>query len=348
MPGIDIYNASGCHVHDIRQHKEVSIDLQEEIKAGLSSTPKSLPSLLLWDEEGLKRFDKFADRGQYYLRDKELEILQKRGMEIAAIIPTDGVLVELGCGSLQKTGRLLQALEKQNKSIRYYALDVSLRGLTDSLRELSRELGTIRSISITGLWGTYEDCVTWISSQVGLESLGMSTVTFLWMGNSVSNMDHHADASALLTHLKHACQSSSLDCQFLIAADACEDIKKIHDAYDTRHPTLQAFISNGLAHANGVLGHKVFCLEDWSCVSEFYPHESKLEVYYCARRDMNVDLGNGGTYHIQNGERVRAITSGKWRKALMIEVASAAGLQMNHAWGDSSGVYYFYHLYDGI
>ncbi|GFF23640.1 N-methyltransferase [Aspergillus udagawae] len=345
MPGIEIRNASGCQVYDIRQQQEDSIDLQAKIRAGLSLTPISLPSLLLWDEEGLRRFDKFAGSGLYYLRDKELEILQKRVLEIAAVIPTGSVLVELGCGSLQKTGLLLQALENQQKAVRYYALDVSLRGLTDSLSELSKELGDLRSVDITGLWGTYDDCVTWISTQLDLEPL--NTVTFFWMGNSIGNMDHHSEASALLAQFKDACQASSLRCQFLVAADACEDIHMIQKAYDTSNSTLHAFILNGLIHANAVLGREAFSLEDWSCESEFCPDESQLEVYYTPRRDVQVDVGDGCIYHIKRGQRIRAISSGKWGKSLMVQVGSMAGLRVNYAWGDCSGLYYFYHLKAG-
>jgi EasF-like predicted methyltransferase len=281
MPGIEICNASGCQVYDIRQQQEDSNELQAKIRTGISSTPMSLPSLLLWDEEGLRRFDQFADSGAYYLRDKEFEILQKRGRDIAVVIPTGSVLVELGCGSLQKTGQLLQALEKQQKAVRYYALDVSLRGLTDSLSKLSKELGNLSSVNITGLCGTYDDCVSWISTQLALEPRKISAATFLWMGNSVGNMDYHSEASALLAQFKDACHASHLQCQFLIAADACEDIRMIQNAYDTSNPTLHAFILNGLSHANAILGRVAFSVEDWSCESEFCPDQSQLEVRGC-------------------------------------------------------------------
>jgi hypothetical protein len=54
---------------------------------------------------------------------------------------------------------------------------------------------------------------------------------------------------------------------------------------------------------------------------------------------VQVDVGDGCIYHIKSGERVRAISSGKWGKSVMAQVVSAAGLQMNHAWGDCSGLY---------
>jgi uncharacterized SAM-dependent methyltransferase len=241
--------------------------------------------------------------------------------------------------SLQKTGQLLRALEKQGKSIRYYALDVSLEGLTSSVIELDKELNKPCSVEIIGLWGTYDDCVSWISSPSGQDPVGNSTITFLWMGNSISNMDNPSDASALLSQFKQASEAASRRCQFLIAADACENAEIVQTAYDCQTPALQAFILNGLSHVNELMGQTLFHLEDWSCESEFVPEQSQLEVYYIPRRDVMVDGGDGATYHFSKGQRIRAIRSGKWGRKLMFEVASAAGLQMNHAWGDSAGLY---------
>jgi uncharacterized SAM-dependent methyltransferase len=98
MPGVEIDDTCGCRVYDIRQQGQGSIDLCSVIKSGLSSKLPSVPSLVLWNEEGLRRFDKFAHTPSYYLHDKELEILQKRSYEIAAVVPTGSTLVELGCG----------------------------------------------------------------------------------------------------------------------------------------------------------------------------------------------------------------------------------------------------------
>jgi EasF-like predicted methyltransferase len=241
--------------------------------------------------------------------------------------------------SLQKTGQLLRALEKQGKSIRYYALDVSLQGLTSSVSQLSKELSNPSLVEIIGLWGTYDDCVSWISTPSGQVPVETSTITFLWMGNSISNMEKPSDASALLSKFKQASEAFSLRSQFLIAADACEDADMVQDAYDCQTAALKAFILNGLSHVNDLMGDTVFHLEDWSCESEFDPEKSQLEVYYTPLRDVTVNGADGETYHFSKGHRIRAICSGKWGRKLMFEVASAAGLQMNHAWGDCAGLY---------
>ncbi|KAG2417795.1 hypothetical protein HFD88_000894 [Aspergillus terreus] len=345
MSAVEIPHPSGCRVYDIRQQAQGSMNLQTAITDGLLSTPKTLPSLLLWDAEGLRLFDEFAHSASYYLRDKELTILRDRSHEIVTVVPAQSILVELG--SLQKTGRLIRALEKQQKPVRYYAVDVSLSGLTNSLTELRKELGDLHFVDITGLLGTYDDCVNWISNPSGQDPMSSPTVTFLWMGNSISNLNHYIDSSSLLSQFRLACDASRLRCQFLIAADACQDAQVVRTAYDAQNPTLRAFLLNGLSHANSVLGRAAFSPQDWSCESGFYPEQGQLEVYYVPLRDVELDVGGDRVYRVQRGERVRAISSGKWGKKLMGRVACAAGFQMNHAWGDSAGQYYFYHLYGG-
>ncbi|KAF7133604.1 hypothetical protein CNMCM5793_004733 [Aspergillus hiratsukae] len=349
MPGLEIYNSSAFPIYEIRRENG-GVDLRAQIASGLSLKSPSLPELLLWDEKGLRLFDTFARRDAYYLLDKEFEILEDNLPELTATIPSGSVLVELGCGSLQKTARILESLEKQRKSVRYYALDVSLPGLTNCLAGLTtNRLRDFRFISVTGLCGTYRDCIAWLSEQPDLGDATVSTVTLLWMGNSISNFSHYKEASTMLSEFKQACEMSGLRCQYLVAADGCEDQQRIMDAYDTSSPHLQAFMLNGLCQANTVLGREAFNLEDWSCEAEFSPRQQCLDVYYVPLRDVQVDLhGEGESSHFRCGQRIKAISSGKWTKTLVAKMASLADFQLNRIWGDRSGVYYFYHLTSAV
>lgn len=82
---------------DIRQLND-SLDLKAEINAGLCSQPPTLPTLLLWDDEGQKLFDQFSQTPCYYPFHGEIEILGRHGFDIGATAPSKGALLELGCG----------------------------------------------------------------------------------------------------------------------------------------------------------------------------------------------------------------------------------------------------------
>lgn len=85
---------------DIRVDTALS-DIVEDIKKGLrpqDGGEKKLPTLLLYDELGLRLFEKITYLDQYYLTNAEIEILEAEADRIAQRIPPGSVLVELGSG----------------------------------------------------------------------------------------------------------------------------------------------------------------------------------------------------------------------------------------------------------
>lgn len=57
-----------------------------------------LPSPLLSDKTGLEIWEKINRLPTYYQTDGEIELIRRRGAEIAAYIQPHTVLVDLGCG----------------------------------------------------------------------------------------------------------------------------------------------------------------------------------------------------------------------------------------------------------
>lgn len=87
----------GCFT-DVRS-KPGETDLRQEIIKGLRSRPREIPSLLLWDDEGLKLYERLKTECQeYYVSRKEEDLISQNATEIAAEIPTSGTLLELGSG----------------------------------------------------------------------------------------------------------------------------------------------------------------------------------------------------------------------------------------------------------
>lgn len=84
-------------LHDIRQSADL-LDLRSGVIAGLAATPKRLPSLLLWDDQGLTNFEAWTKSPAYYPKSRELEILHNHCHDIARSLPDRFVLIELGCG----------------------------------------------------------------------------------------------------------------------------------------------------------------------------------------------------------------------------------------------------------
>lgn len=76
-------------------------DILNDIKKGLrpeNGGEKKLPTLLLYDEAGLRLFEKITYLDEYYLTNAEIEVLETYADQIAQRIQSGSVLVELGSG----------------------------------------------------------------------------------------------------------------------------------------------------------------------------------------------------------------------------------------------------------
>lgn len=85
---------------DIRR-KELEFSIVDDIRRGLQKGKESsltLPTLLLYDEAGLKLFEEITYLDQYYLTNAEIEVLTQHADKIAMKIQTGSLIVELGSG----------------------------------------------------------------------------------------------------------------------------------------------------------------------------------------------------------------------------------------------------------
>ena len=85
---------------DIRQ-KELPSTLRNDIHDMLrpeKGEEKRLPTLLLYDEQGLKLFEDITYLEEYYLTNAEIEVLESHADDIARLIPAGSQILELGSG----------------------------------------------------------------------------------------------------------------------------------------------------------------------------------------------------------------------------------------------------------
>jgi len=88
------------NIIDIRSDA-AGIELKQEILAGLkpaNGKEKTLPTLLLYDEQGLKLFERITYLQEYYLTGEEIAVLDRHADNIAERVPNQSMLVELGSG----------------------------------------------------------------------------------------------------------------------------------------------------------------------------------------------------------------------------------------------------------
>jgi len=103
-----------AHIIDVRlDHKTTNgeVNIRDEIIKGLSQPAgqKTLPQLLLYDEEGLRIYDEITTQAdEYYVFPAEETLLKRHANDIVQIMqgrhenndnhPIEGVVLELGAG----------------------------------------------------------------------------------------------------------------------------------------------------------------------------------------------------------------------------------------------------------
>ncbi|KAF9220882.1 DUF323 domain-containing protein [Gyrodon lividus] len=180
-PDIRIISVQGRnHCNDSPAVTPIGNILNEIVK-GLEAplNAKTLPTLLLYDERGLRLYDKITtDAPEYYLFGAEEEILRRHACEIVRVMHgrTGGILpaevvLEFGAGALRKTSHILHALAglvqttSNIPSATYFALDLEERELRRTLTELAMsDVGAaiLGKIETKGMLATYESGVDFI------------------------------------------------------------------------------------------------------------------------------------------------------------------------------------------
>ncbi|KAL4873974.1 hypothetical protein BDV12DRAFT_158831 [Aspergillus spectabilis] len=281
----------GVDIVDIREN-DIQYSLVHEIHKGLNppdGTPRSLPTMLLYDSEGLKLFEKITYVEEYYLTNAEIEVLETHSRRLAEKIPTNAQLLELGSGNLRKIEILLREFERVGKPVDYYALDLSLSELERTFSNVC--LDEYKSVGFHGLHGTYDDALTWLTDP---ENRERPTVV-LSMGSSIGNFSP-PDAAAFLARFAKLLRPEDM---VVIGLDACEDAVKVYNAYNDSAGITQKFYENGLVHANRAFGREVFRPDEWEVVTEYDAVDGRHQAFYVPRKDVMIENA-----HLKKGERI--------------------------------------------
>ena len=108
-----------------------------DVVTGLSANPKQLLPKYFYDETGSQLFEEITRLPEYYLTRTELKILRDNAPAIAALIPRDAALVELGAGSATKAKILLEAAPQISA---YIPVDISAEFLGSEAAKLERDI----------------------------------------------------------------------------------------------------------------------------------------------------------------------------------------------------------------
>ena len=299
----------------------------DDVRRGLTATPKFLLPHYFYDALGSALFSAICELPEYYVTRAEEEILRSRAMEIAAAFGPRVRLVELGSGSARKTRHLIDAILARQASLDYFPVDVDAGILASSGQAL---LHDYPRLSIDAICGDFRNPATLLRPY--LPPSDARTIV-LFLGSSIGNLDPAA-AGAMLSNLRTALSPG--DALFL-GADLRKSPSILEPAYDDALGVTAAFNLNLLGRINRELGG-TFDLSAFTHRAYYNEAEGRIEMHLVSRNAQRV-LIDGYEVAFEEGESIHTENSYKYDDASLNALAEAGGFTIEQRWSDSKGYF---------
>ncbi|KWU42457.1 hypothetical protein RHOSPDRAFT_21167 [Rhodotorula sp. JG-1b] len=286
------------------------------------------------------------------------------------VVATQGLAVELGSGSLDKTRHLLRSMAKllqtrdegsgpvsPLRSIDYKALDLEAASLYSTLSSLASVEGdcvttavdgqpdaTKRRVSVSGLHATYDEGLAFLKAQndAGSPAAERRATSIMWLGSSCGNYTRE-EAVQFLRNIELR-EGDTM----LIGIDGCADGPRIETAYNDPQGVTRAFILEGIDVAGRTLGGdaaQVLQQENFDYVNRWNAELGRHEAYVRANKDLTIPIKGADDVtevKLEEGELLNIEVSYKYTYAEAAALFHLAGFRLIQHWTDSSRSHYLY------
>ncbi|WP_462114690.1 L-histidine N(alpha)-methyltransferase [Lysobacter xanthus] len=290
-------------------------DLRGDVIAGLSSTPKTLPSKYFYDARGSQLFEEITRQPEYDLTRTEVALLQRAMPAIRQAVGADAHVVEYGSGSGRKTQLLLAGLDAP---VAYTPVEISKEMLLDATQRLAYAFPEVQMLPV---------CADFTAPVPVPPALMAAARTLAFFpGSTLGNFDQ-AQSVDLLAAMRETIGAHG---QALIGLDLVKPVAEMEAAYNDAAGVTAAFTLNLLARINRELGAD-FDRRRFRHVARFSAERSRIETSIVSRGLQMVRVA-GQAFVLEDGEPICVEISHKYTDAYFDALAAQAGLRVVHRW----------------
>lgn len=301
-----------------------------ELLEALGKETVSLPAKFFYDALGSRLFEAITELDEYYPPRVEATILKQSAQDMAAALPQNPLLIDLGAGNCAKAESLFSWLKPSG----YLAVDISLDHLKGHLIALSERYMSLPLAA----WGLdfFEglELSPSLSNWLQAYALFNKPWVLFYPGSSIGNFSA-AESHNLLKSFHRFCRQSAQFDQsgLLVGVDCPKSIQILEAAYDDALGVTAAFNRNILRNVNRIAGTN-FDPSTWEHLALFNPDESRIEMYLKSRCDQTVNWVGGSRIFLEE-ELIHTENSYKWTDQDFTTLLQSSGFATTLRWTDS-------------
>jgi L-histidine N-alpha-methyltransferase len=305
----------------LREREEGRAALYEATGRNLQARVKQLPAVWLYDERGSQLYDEITRLPEYYLPQREEQILRSTAPLIARRTGAR-TLVELGAGAAKNIRLVLHALDAAGTLERFVPLDVSEQTLRASAQTIA---AAYPRLSVHAIVGDFERDLD------ALTEAGPRLIAFL--GSTIGNLYPEQRRRFLETLARMLTQEDGL----LFGVDLVKDAGRLEAAYNDSRGVTEAFVRNALTAVNRELD-ATFDQRRFAYEARWDPEHEWMDIGVRAREGHTVSVrGLELEVEFERGEPLRVEISSKFRREQFELEAGRAQLQVESWWTDAAG-----------
>ncbi|QLQ36117.1 L-histidine N(alpha)-methyltransferase [Micromonospora robiginosa] len=303
------------------EEQDLDRALREDVRVGLTASPKWLPPKWFYDARGSELFEEITRLPEYYPTRAERAVLAAHADDVAALTGAK-TLIELGSGSSEKTRLLLDAFTRHGDLGTFVPLDVSISALRASTAQIAAAYPGLRVRGIVGDFTRHLD---------RLPTGGRRLVAFL--GGTIGNL-LPAERAGFLAATRAALEAGDW---LLVGTDLVKDPGVIVPAYDDAAGVTAEFNRNVLRVVNRELGAD-FDVDAFRHVAVWDAEREWIEMRLRAARPARVRVAALDLdVAFAAGEELRTEVSAKFRPAGIAAELAGAGFSRRAFWTDPDG-----------
>ncbi|MBT5375087.1 MAG: L-histidine N(alpha)-methyltransferase [Rhodospirillaceae bacterium] len=300
----------------------------DEVLAGLSKSPKTLPCKYLYDEKGSQLFDAICELDEYYPTSTEEMVLRDNSGEIADLIGPEAQLIEYGAGSLQKVRILLDSMEAPAAVI---PLDISREHLMASAKTLAEEYPQVEILPVCADFST----PTSLPEPVGNPEA--KKVGF-FPGSTIGNFT----PEEVINFLEIVADDLGAQGEFLLGVDVKKDESILRAAYNDREGVTAAFNINLLHRINRELKGN-FDLSKWRHDAIYNDDRGRVEMHLVSQCAQTAHI-MGQPFEFTKDETIHTESSHKYNIEEFVDLAKSAGFSSLQTWMDKKSMFSVHYL----